>query len=121
VFQLDEVVWAADEAPVRATLISGWSQTNGERPTSALFYPVRKQVKPVASDERSELQVLVDRLERSELAGDVGRMVYLALENATDERQLMAAAQLEAARRHRSPKLRIKQLLDTLLPKRPRT
>jgi predicted protein tyrosine phosphatase len=75
-------------------------------------------VKSVVSDERSELQVLVDRLERSEVAGDVGRMVFLALENATDERQLMAAAQLEAARRCQTPKPRIKQLLDTLLPKR---
>jgi hypothetical protein len=77
-------------------------------------------VKSVAPDERSELQRLADRLERSELAGDVGRMVFLALENATDERQQMAAAQLEAARRRQAPKRRIKQLLDTLLSKRRR-
>lgn len=74
----------------------------------------------MASDERFELQVLVDRLDRSEVAGDVGRMVFLALENAIDERQLMAAAQQESARRRQTRKPRIKQLLDTLLPRRRR-
>lgn len=85
------------------------------------FSGVRKQVKPVASDERFELQMLMDRLDRAEVAGDVGRMVFLALENATDERQLTAAAQLEAARRRRTLKPRIEHLLDTLVPKRRRT
>lgn len=74
----------------------------------------------MASDERFELQRLVDRLERAEVAGDVGRMVFLALENATDERELSAAAQLEAARRGRTPRPGIERLLDSLLPKRRR-
>jgi len=52
-------------------------------PTSAL---VLRLAQATAPDERQELRSLLGGLERFELPGDVGRMVYLALENAADER-----------------------------------
>ena len=63
-------------------------------------------------DERRKLKALLDRLERAELPGDVGHMVYLALENATDEREQAAAARAKAARRGRGLATRLKRLRD---------
>jgi hypothetical protein len=56
----------------------------------------------MACDERSELETLVMRLKQFELNGDVGRMVFLAVENAVDEKQCEDAAR-SSRRRTRAP------------------
>ena len=40
----------------------------------------------MSPNKQRELNVLLDALERSRLLGDIGRMIFLAVENATDER-----------------------------------
>jgi uncharacterized protein (UPF0335 family) len=67
-------------------------------------------------DERQELKALLDRVERSELHGDVGRMIFLALENAADERDHEAAAQQVAASQNRLLINHVKRLLSDLSP-----
>ena len=42
-------------------------------------------------DTRREMTALLDGLERSELPGDIGHMIYLALENAMDGREEVEA------------------------------
>lgn len=56
----------------------------------------------MTAEERQKLKDLQERLDRFELHGDVGRMVFLAVENAADERDPTAAARGQAARRRRS-------------------
>lgn len=53
----------------------------------------------MAPDERRELELLINRLKQFELYGDVGRMVFLAVENAVDERQHDEAALVQPTRR----------------------
>ena len=52
----------------------------------------------MAPDERLELETLINRLKQFELYGDVGRMVFLAVENAVDEKDQDDAAQAKPAR-----------------------
>jgi hypothetical protein len=52
----------------------------------------------MAPDERRELETLINRLKQFELYGDVGRMVFLAVENAVDEKELDDTAPAKPAR-----------------------
>ena len=52
-------------------------------------------------DEQQKLKALQHGLDGFELQGDVGRMVFLALENASDERQPSTSTQAPPARRRR--------------------
>ena len=70
--------------------------------------------------EQRELKALLNRLQQFELRGDVGRMIFLALENATDEREQKATSHRLAGFRGRAPLLRLGRLRDALLRERPR-
>jgi hypothetical protein len=67
-------------------------------------------------DERQELKALLDRVERSELHGDVGRMIFLALENAADERDHTAVPHPAGTSRSRELINHVKRLLSDLSP-----
>lgn len=54
-------------------------------------------------DEQRELKALQQSLNRFELNGDVGRMVFHAVENAAEERDPVALAR-EQALRQRQPR-----------------
>lgn len=56
---------------------------------------------PVKPEEQQKLKALQHGLDRFELHGDVGRMVYLALENASDEREPSTPPRAQPARRRR--------------------
>ena len=70
--------------------------------------------------EQRELKALLDRLQQFELRGDVGRMIYLALENATDEREQKATLRGPAGFRGHAPLLHWGRLRDALWRARPR-
>lgn len=65
--------------------------------------------------EQRELKALLNRLQQFELRGDIGRMIYLALENATDEREQKATPHGLASFRGRAPMLRLRRLRDAFL------
>jgi hypothetical protein len=75
-----------------------------------------RSARPQWSDEQRELRALLNRLEDFELPGDVGRMIYLAIENATDEREQLAAGDVRAVGRSRTVMPGLKRLLAALLP-----
>jgi hypothetical protein len=70
------------------------------------------------SHERQSLRSLLEKLERFELPGDVGRMIYLALENAADEREEAAKARVRTARRIPALRNIVERATSALLPTR---
>ena len=66
-------------------------------------------------EEQRELKTLLDRLERFELPGDVGRMVFLALENAVDEREQASTPLPHADQVEHEFERRLRRILGPLL------
>lgn len=64
-------------------------------------------------DEQRELKALQQSLNRFELNGDVGRMVFHAVENAADERDPVTLAR-EQAVRQRQPRTGLGRIYDLI-------
>jgi len=79
--------------------------------------PVLRLVHSAARDEARELRMLISNLERFELPGDVGRMIYLAIETAAAERAQAMKGQRRPVSRGHALQHAALRFLNVLRPK----